>query len=202
MSLIVLNSQGQDPAEFENHFGRGLKLPRNAEICLVGANINRMDDEEGHAILQETNDGMVIMYGNPLIGAYSAFPSYNVKVAPGVYSPSELASQIINALAVGNYGGSFFDGNFSDIPVSPMRLGLFCQYDVAAKKMKFTVDRNYVFQEPATDDETQASLRERYRVTCKALSGSPEVAENAWDVTPGVMQPFSVDPTDIGGECF
>ena len=41
MSLIVLNSHGQDPAEFENHFGRGLKLPRNAEICLRGVNLNR-----------------------------------------------------------------------------------------------------------------------------------------------------------------
>ena len=41
MSLIVLNSHGQDPAEFENHFGRGLKLPRNAEICLCGVNLNR-----------------------------------------------------------------------------------------------------------------------------------------------------------------
>ena len=195
MSLIVLNSQGQDPAEFENHFGRGIKMPRNAEVCLVGANINRLDDEEGHTVLQETNDGMVIMYGNPLIGSYSAFPSYPVKVAPGVYSPQELASQIINALAVGNYGGSFQEDNFSDIPVSPLRLGLFCQYDTPNKKMKFTVDRNYVFQEPATADETQETLRERYRVSCKALSGSPEVAQNNWDIAPGVMQPFSVDPT-------
>ena len=193
MSLIVLNSQGQDPAEFENHFGRGLKLPRNAEICLVGANINRLDDEEGHSILQETNDGFVVLYGNPNIGSYAAFPSYNVKVAPGVYSPQELASQIIQALAVGNYGGSFNGSNYSDIPPSPLRLGLYCFYDNATKKMKFTVDRNYVYRE--TDDETQAGLRERYAVTCKALEGSPEVAENNWDRNPGIMQPWSVDPT-------
>jgi len=207
MSLIVLNSQGQDPAEFENHFGRGLKFPRNAEVCLVGANINRMDDEEGHTILQETNDGFVVMYGSSSIGSYACFPSYNIKVRPGVYSPQELASQIINALAVGNYAHDFQNGNFSDIPVSPLRLGLFCNYDTPNKKMKFTCTRNYIYRE--TDDETPEGLRERYAVTCKALSGSPEVAQQNWDTNPGIMQPWAVDPTfcafvpqELGTDCL
>ena len=55
LSLIVLSSHGQGPAEFENHFGRGLKLPRNAEICLCGANLNRYNKQDEAFIIQDNN---------------------------------------------------------------------------------------------------------------------------------------------------
>ena len=59
MSLIVLNSHGQDPAEFENHFGRGLKLPRNAEICLCGVNLNRYNKHDEAVVIQDNNDAFI-----------------------------------------------------------------------------------------------------------------------------------------------
>ena len=144
MSIVVLTSRGQDPAEFENHFSRGLKLPRNAEICLCGAQLSKADPTAGITIAGENNDGFLVVYGSPTVGGYAPYASYRVKVKPGIYTPDGLASEIINALAVGNYNKSFFAGNFSDIPVSPLRLGLLCNYDSTNEKMKYTVDRHYV----------------------------------------------------------
>ena len=66
MSLIVLNSHGQDPAEFENHFGRGLKLPRNAEICLCGVNLNRYNKHDEAVVIQDNNDAFIVLVSTGL----------------------------------------------------------------------------------------------------------------------------------------
>jgi len=147
MSLVVLTSRGQDPAEYENHFGRGLNLPRNAEICLVSAYLHLTDVTEGITVAQGNNDGFGILYGSANHSGYAPYGAYAVKIKQGTYDPQQLASEIINALAVGNYQKNFATGNFSDIPVSPLRLGLYCNYDSATKKMKFYVERQYQYKQ-------------------------------------------------------
>ena len=76
MSIVVLNSQGQDPAEWENHFGRGLKLPRNAEICLCGVNLNKWEKEEGANIVQDINDAFMVAWG--AVRDYLPFGSWHM----------------------------------------------------------------------------------------------------------------------------
>lgn len=170
MSIVVLTSRGQDPAEFENHFSRGIKLPRNAEICLCGASLTKADATAGITIAGENNDSFLVIYGNPAHGQYAPYGSYRCKVKPGIYSPSALASEIINALAVGNYNRDFLKGNFSDIPVSPLRLGLLCNYDSTNEKMKYTVDRHYVRSYSVLPDD----LNTKFEVSCgQDLGGSP-----------------------------
>ena len=171
MSIVVLTSRGQDPAEFENHFPRGIKLPRNAEICLCGVNLTKADDTAGITITGENNDSFLVLYGNGNFGGYAPYGSYRVKVRPGTYSPQDLASQIIQALAVGNYNEDFRRANYSDIPVSPLRLGLFCSYDTNTNKMKFTADRNYVTRYPVLDRDW---LGTKFITSCgQDLGGSP-----------------------------
>jgi len=80
MSIVVLTSRGQDPAEFENHFPRGIKLPRNAEICLCGANLTKADDTAGITITGENNDSFLVLYGNGNFNGYAPSGSYRVKV--------------------------------------------------------------------------------------------------------------------------
>tara|TARA_R110000803_G_scaffold73109_4_gene136874 strand:- start:3144 stop:5192 length:2049 start_codon:yes stop_codon:yes gene_type:complete len=41
MSLIVLNSKGEDPEDFSNYMTENIEFPANAEVCLVGSHINR-----------------------------------------------------------------------------------------------------------------------------------------------------------------
>jgi len=41
MSLIVLNSKGDDPEDFSNFMTEQIKFPADAEVCLVSSNINR-----------------------------------------------------------------------------------------------------------------------------------------------------------------
>ena len=152
MSLVVLNSQGQDPAEWENHFGRGLKFPKNAEICLCGVNLNKWEKEEGANIIQDINDAFIVSWGNASNNGYLPYGGgYLVKLKSGNYTAGELGSALANALAVGNYYTSFADGNFSDIPISPLRLGLLGQYDAANSEMKFTCDRQFIRGEVPVD---------------------------------------------------
>jgi len=41
MSLIVLNSKGEDPEDFTNYVTEQIEFPKNAEVCLVHSHINR-----------------------------------------------------------------------------------------------------------------------------------------------------------------
>ena len=63
MSLIVLNSRGQDPAEFENH-GLNLKLGQETQFCLCGANLNRCPRASDNiTITTGANNGWVVGNG-------------------------------------------------------------------------------------------------------------------------------------------
>ena len=48
MSLIILSSKGDDPEDFNNYMTQGVKIPKDAEVCLVSSHINRrlMEDNE------------------------------------------------------------------------------------------------------------------------------------------------------------
>ena len=41
MSILVLNSKGEDPEDFSNYMTENIEFPANAEVCLVGSHINR-----------------------------------------------------------------------------------------------------------------------------------------------------------------
>ena len=134
MSLIVLNSHGQDPAEFENHFGRGLKLPRNAEICLCGVNLNRYNKHDEAVVIQDNNDAFIVLVstGSANPQDYAPFGAYAVKLKPGSFTFGDVGSQLSNALAVGNY--LYGTKNYMDIPVSPLRMGLLSLVEKKIKK--------------------------------------------------------------------
>ena len=165
MSLIVLNSHGQDPAEFENHFGRGLKLPRNAEICLCGVNLNRYNKHDEAVVIQDNNDAFIVLVsgGSANPQDYAPFGAYAVKLKPGSFTFGDVASQLSNALAVGNY--LYGTKNYMDIPVSPLRMGLLSTYDATNKKIKFTCQRNYIV------DEVTANVND-WLSTCGSSDGS------------------------------
>ena len=105
LSLIVLSSHGQGPAEFENHFGRGLKLPRNAEICLCGANLNRYNKQDEAVIIQDNNEAFIVLVsgGSENPQDYAPFGAYAVKLKAVSFTFGDVGSQLSNALAVGNY---------------------------------------------------------------------------------------------------
>ena len=64
MSLIVMNSQDQDPHRFWNNFTDPIKLPRNAKIACQGYSFLRQfrgldtltEEISGNVIVNEDND--------------------------------------------------------------------------------------------------------------------------------------------------
>ena len=127
-----------------------MKLPKNAEICLCGVNLNKWEKAVGANIIQDINDAFIVAYGNER--DYLPCAPYLVKIKSGNFTASGLGSELANALAVGNYFTSFVDGNFQDIPVSPFRNGgLLAAYDAANSKMKFTCNRSYINAETRFD---------------------------------------------------
>ena len=163
MSLIVLDSKGQDPAEFENHFGGGLKLPSNSEICLVGSNINFKQNGSDNTTIQEGNDTFTIQYGNVDTQGTNESGAYTVKLKHGHYTNTELASILFYAFINGGFqSGQISSGYWSNQPISPLRTALNCAYDPATKKLVFsaelkTVNTNDV-NAYSNDAEVQASF--------------------------------------------
>ncbi len=145
MSLIVLNSKGQDPAEFENHFGRGIKLPKNAEICLVGSNINYKQNTEDETQISESNDTFVIQYGNVEEAGMNETGPYTIKIPHGKYKNLDLGAAIQQALLAGmNPIGEATSNWYKNQPVSPLRNAVSAVYDLATNKIKLQVDRQTV----------------------------------------------------------
>tara|TARA_R110000765_G_scaffold18336_4_gene49249 strand:- start:3075 stop:5210 length:2136 start_codon:yes stop_codon:yes gene_type:complete len=145
MSLIVLDSKGQDPAEFENHFGGGLKLPSNAEICLVGSNINFKQNGADNHTIQEGNDTFTIQYGNVDTQGTNESGAYTVKLKHGHFTSVELASIMYYAFIDGGFqNGQKSSTYWSNQPISSLRAALNCTYDPATKKMQISCERQTV----------------------------------------------------------
>lgn len=182
MSLVVLNSQGQDPADFENHFGRGLRLPENAEICLCGVNLNKGNQQNG-VVETNVNDALVVQLGdgsNSGTGAnnqkYSPYSPIFVRAAPGYYQPEQLAEELSEKFA-GNGAAKRLSNPASCWAYGNATNGTsFCFYDAGQSKMVLRARRSYVFQEagnyiPGKIDAgviytSNAHARERYIGTC------------------------------------
>lgn len=63
----------------------------------------------------------------------------------GVYSYSSVASELSNALGVGNHTKIKSDNDeFYDIPVSTFRGGFSASYSSASKTLTFAIQRNYI----------------------------------------------------------
>jgi hypothetical protein len=140
MSLIVLNSKGQDPAEFENHFGRGIKLPKNAEICLVGSNINYKQNTEDETQISESNDTFVIQYGNVQQAKFNESGPYTVKIPHGKYKNLNLGAAIQKALNAGKFPNGLENSQwYKNQPISPLRNGITGTYDLATNKITLQV---------------------------------------------------------------
>jgi len=138
MSLIVLNSKGQDPAEFENHFGRGIKLPKNAELCLVGSNINYKEETEDETQISENNDTFVVQYGNVATAGENETGPYTIKIPHGNYKNLDLGAAIQDGLSAGQGPpGQESSGWYKNQPVSSLRNGISGVYDLGTQKIQF-----------------------------------------------------------------
>ena len=203
MSLIVLNSQGQDPAEFENHFGRGLKLPKNAEICLCGVNLNKYEKEQGANIVQDINDTFVMNWGGFEVGKYTAFSPWKVQIPSGCYTATELASAIATSMR-----GRWENG--CDVQPSCLRYGALSAA-ISASKLKFNCKRMYQFQ--VSPDLTAPIIKDKWFGGCGTFptnSGTGKVEADIvpwtaidesyvdWLPTPTCQTLLKLDPLWIG----
>ena len=64
MSLIVLNSKGNDPEHFTNSCSSGIKIPRNAEISLVSSNVQHRYVAVDQQIIEAGNNSFVFGIGS------------------------------------------------------------------------------------------------------------------------------------------
>tara|TARA_R110000764_G_scaffold12110_3_gene35789 strand:+ start:223 stop:2265 length:2043 start_codon:yes stop_codon:yes gene_type:complete len=102
MSLIVLNSRGQDPAEFENH-GFNLRLGKETQFCLCGVNLNRPPQTPLQlAIGDSTNNGWIIANGGRLQNDFQAHTPNYFRIKPGVYNVDGMRDEMTYAMN-GNY---------------------------------------------------------------------------------------------------
>ena len=145
MSLIVLNSKGQDPAEFENHFGRGIKLPKKAEICLVGSNINYKQNTEDETQINESNDTFVVQYGDVATPGMNESGAYTISIPHGKYKNLDLGAAIQKALNEGKSPIGIENNEwYKNQPISPLRDAITCVFDLATNKIKIGVDMQTV----------------------------------------------------------
>ncbi len=159
MSLIVLNSKGQDPAEFENHFGRGIKLPQNAELCLVGSNINFKQNGNDETTIHEGNDTFVVQYGNVDVAGENETGAFKFKIDHGTYKNFQLGGIIDNALLSGGLTAGSGKGNAynANIPVSPLVGGIQASYNTTSLEMEFTAQRFTIGRTGGTPNEMQTN---------------------------------------------
>ena len=102
MSLIVLNSRGQDPAEFENH-GFNLRLGKETQFCLCGVNLNRPPQTPLQlAVGDSTNNGWIIANGGRLQNDFHAHSPIYFRIKAGVYNIEGMRDEMTYAMA-GNY---------------------------------------------------------------------------------------------------
>lgn len=119
MSLIVLNSRGQDPAEFENH-GFNLKLGRDTQFCLCGVNLNRPPKTPLQlAVTAGSNNMWVIANGGKLEGDDRTHMPIPFAVREGVYGIPGMAAEMTFAMN-GNYNQEHQD-NYGGMPISCWR---------------------------------------------------------------------------------
>ena len=64
MSLIVLNSKGNDPEHFTNSCSSGIKIPCNAEISLVSSNVQQRYIPEDQVIISAGSNSLVFGVGS------------------------------------------------------------------------------------------------------------------------------------------
>lgn len=119
MSLIVLNSRGQDPAEFENH-GLNLRLGKNTQFCLCGVNLNRPPQTPLQlAISQSVNNGWIIANGGRLQDDGHFHSPIPFRIKEGVYNIAGLEAEMTYAMN-GNYLPQNLD-TYAGMPVSCWR---------------------------------------------------------------------------------
>ena len=119
MSLIVLNSRGQDPAEFENH-GFNLKLGRDTQFCLCGVNLNRPPKTPLQlAVTTGTNNMWIVANGGKLQNDAKIHSPIYFSLREGVYGIAGMAAEMTYAMN-GNYEGKYKD-NYAGMPISCWR---------------------------------------------------------------------------------
>jgi len=140
MSLIVLNSRGQDPAEFENH-GLNLKLGQETQFCLCGANLNRCPRASDNiTITTGANNGWVVGNGESKVSAEVVYSPQVYSIREGVYNVAQLADEMSAAMG-GAYGQTDDKYNNQKIStwrktdVAPVGSGLWCDESAIPVKM-------------------------------------------------------------------
>lgn len=88
MSLIVLNSKGEDAEDFQNYMTENIEFPANAEVCLVGSHINRKMLIAQEVQFSSQGNRMMFQYGSGDLNARTVGNSYTPH-APYFYEFSE-----------------------------------------------------------------------------------------------------------------
>ena len=118
MSIICLNSKGQSPQNFVNHFPQQIQLGPGAEISVIGYSgrlkgENSTEGVEQIVIERGVNDTLIVYHGKTDIASddrqryYQPFP---VILEEGTYTASAFATEI--ALSC-NYFECFPSSNMS-----------------------------------------------------------------------------------------
>lgn len=195
MSLIVLDSKGQDPAEFENHFGNGIKLPPNAEVCLVGSNLNYKQNGNDETTIMEGCDTFTVQYGNVVTPGENESGAFTFKLKHGTYSSQNIANMI--DLAFQDSGIPGFEAGikpgenvYSNQPISPLRDALNCVYDLASFKLNFACERRMITQISqngyTNDEDAQQSFFTSYGKYGSRIVGSDN------QLTDGLLPPARI----------
>ena len=124
MSLIVLSSKGDDPEDFSNYMTQGIKIPKNAEICLVSSHINRkLKTPEENSIAAGSNT-FALSYGlgvnaNRDGEGYTPHPPMEISLSQ---SSNKFPIHIAKYTSIENYFNNFMNES-NNIPVSTLTNG-------------------------------------------------------------------------------
>lgn len=119
MSLIVLNSRGQDPAEFENH-GFNIRLGKGSQMCLCGVNLNRPPQTPLQIAISDcNNNGWIVGNGGRREDDFHPHSAIYFRIKEGVYNIDGLTFEMTYAMN-GNYLPEHKD-NYAGMPISCWR---------------------------------------------------------------------------------
>ncbi len=179
MSLIILSSKGDDPEDFSNYMTQGVKIPKDAEICLVSSHINRK--------LLTVNEVQIAAGGNTFALNYGSGDFVNSRDgigytphAPTMLSLSLKSKNFPIKIKESTNIQAFFNNFMNDsnnIPISTLTNGAWdCDISANSGKFGFFCEQ----QKPNDVGSLGLSVASNFRVRagineqlCGPISGQP-----------------------------
>lgn len=137
MSLIVLSSKGDDPEDFSNYMTQGIKIPKNAEICLVSSHINRKLKVPEEISIDAGSNTFALSYGlgvdaNRDSGGYTPHQPLEISLSQ---SSNKFPIHIAKHTSIENYFNTFMNESKNN-PVSTLTNGAWIN-DINQNKFTF-----------------------------------------------------------------